>query len=57
MFYDVAYDSVAPLAVPLQGGTQFTVRGNNIAEFGVGTKIGALNIYAVASQERPKSFT
>ena len=36
-YYDVALTSVAPLAVPLDGGTRFVITGMNIAPFAIGS--------------------
>jgi hypothetical protein len=51
-YYDATFGSVTPRATPLQGGTRFLVRGNNLGQFGVGVQTGALNIYGQPSQVR-----
>ena len=51
-FYQAQVTSVAPLAVPLEGGTRFAVSGMNLAPFAIGTKISEPNIYGVPSQIR-----
>ncbi|KOO29167.1 hypothetical protein Ctob_002504 [Chrysochromulina tobinii] len=51
-YYDATFGGVTPRATPLQGGTRFLVRGNNLGQFGVGVQTGALNIYGQPSQVR-----
>ena len=52
LYYDAVFSSVTPRATPLGGGTRFLVRGENLAQFAVGTQTGAYNIYGVPSQVR-----
>ena len=51
-YYQTQITSVAPLAVPLDGGTRFVINGMNLAPFAAGTRIGEANIYGVPSQVR-----
>ena len=56
-YYDVSFTSLIPRASPLDGGTQYVIRGSNLYPFGQGTQTGAFNIYGVPSQARLHSCT